>query len=83
MWVFGYGSLMWDDWEKDLDGSRFDGAVLHGYRRAFNKASERNWGTQKTPGPTLGLEPDADAICVGTAFQFSDDRRTAVTEFLT
>jgi cation transport regulator ChaC len=38
MWVSGYGSLMWDGWEK-LNGTRDDGAVLRGFRRSFNKAS--------------------------------------------
>jgi cation transport regulator ChaC len=45
MWVFGYGSLMWDGWEQALGGQRVDGAVLPDYGRSFNKKSTRNWGT--------------------------------------
>lgn len=39
MWVFGYGSLMWDGWEQEFGCLRRCVAVLKGYRRTFNKAS--------------------------------------------
>src|SRR5262245_52821166 len=82
MWVFGYGSLMWDGWEVDARGTRFDGAVLSGYRRAFNKKSVENWGTSEAPGPTLGLEPGDAASCTGTAFEFPDTQRAAIEGLL-
>lgn len=82
MWVFGYGSLMWDGWERALQGSRFDGVVLRNYRRSFNKKSTRNWGMREAPGPTLGLEPDPGGSCTGTAFEFSEDQRAAVEALL-
>jgi cation transport protein ChaC len=72
MWVFGYGSLMWDGWEAKFHGTRHDLAVLSSYRRSFNKASKRNWGSLAAPCPTLGLEPDTAAKCVGTAFEFAN-----------
>ena len=81
MWVFGYGSLMWDDWEereRPIAGLRVDRAVLVGYRRSFNKKSVENWGTQEAPAPTLGLEPDQNANCIGTAFEFPDAQRTTI-----
>src|ERR1700674_3075771 len=83
MWVFGYGSLMWDGWERALQGSRVDGAALRNYRRSFNKKSTENWGTRETPGPTLGLEPDVAGSCTGTAFEFPDDQRAPVEGLLT
>ena len=82
MWVFGYGSLMWDGWEQSFDGDRVEGAVLEGHRRAFNKKSVENWGTCDRPCPTLGLESVAGATCTGVAFQFPEARRKAVWAYL-
>jgi len=82
MWVFGYGSLMWDGWEQQFDGTRVEGAVLEGYRRAFNKKSVENWGTTPCPCPTLGLEPDAAARCTGVAFRFAGVCDEAVWRYL-
>lgn len=82
MWIFGYGSLMWDDWQKQFDGEKVEGAVLEGYRRAFNKKSVENWGTRAHPCPTLGLERDPDASCTGTAFQFADEQAHAAWAYL-
>jgi glutathione-specific gamma-glutamylcyclotransferase len=82
MWVFGYGSLMWDDWETAFGCTRKEVAVLPGFRRDFNKASERNWGSADTPGPTLGLEPLADARCVGMAFEFPEAERSRLLSAL-
>jgi cation transport protein ChaC len=42
MWVFGYGSLIWDGWENSYGCLRKCVAVLNGYRRTFNKASTKN-----------------------------------------
>lgn len=75
MWVFGYGSLMWDGWEKEYGCDGGELATLDGFRRDFNKASVRNWGSKGNPGPTLGLIPDARARCVGLAFDLPDTER--------
>lgn len=82
MWVFGYGSLMWDGWERALGGTRVDRAFLSNHRRSFNKKSVRNWGTPATPAPTLGLEPAPNVNCSGTAFKFLDEQRTSVVNLL-
>jgi len=83
MWVFGYGSLMWDGWEQRFAGKRFEGSALAGFHRSFNKASTVNWGTSVLPGPTLGLEEDSDAVVIGVAFEFPATMAAAVIEALT
>ncbi len=82
MWVFGYGSLMWDRWETRFNGARVDHAVLRGFRRSFNKKSVKNWGSSMSPCPTLGLEPDETGSCVGTAFEFPDASRENIIQEL-
>jgi len=82
MWVFGYGSLMWDGWEKKFKGIRYERAKLYHYHRAFNKKSIKNWGAPQNPGPTLGLEPEEGAKCIGCAFEFPDDQCQAVLSYL-
>jgi cation transport protein ChaC len=74
IWVFGYGSLMWDGWETQQGCTRRAFVVLPGYRRAFNKASVRNWGTKANPCPTLNLIASPFGACRGIAFEFPADR---------
>lgn len=82
MWIFGYGSLMTDGWEVRYGCTQRVVGNLHGYRRVFNKASVVNWGTRACPCPTLNLEPNADAMCVGIAFEIPEVRRTEVEAYL-
>src|SRR5262249_49908247 len=78
VWGFGYRALMWDKRGLSFWGEGGDSAILRNYRRSFNKKSTRNWGTPDAPGPTLGLEPNANVECCGTAFEFAEENGEAV-----
>lgn len=82
MWVFGYGSLMWDGWEAQFACVRRSVGTLRGYRRVFDKASVKNWGSRNSPCPTLNLATDGASVCVGVAFEFPDNRKGDVLESL-
>jgi cation transport protein ChaC len=83
MWVFGYGSLMWDGWEAAQGCIQRQGAKLSGYRRTFNKASVKNWGTKTNPCPTLNLIKTVSAHCHGMAFEFPDETQEKILAHLT
>lgn len=82
MWVFGYGSLMWDGWETKFECTRREIAVLQDYSRSFNKKSTVNWGTKSFPGPTLNLFKNPGKICQGVAFEFPNSHRDKVFAYL-
>jgi glutathione-specific gamma-glutamylcyclotransferase len=82
MWVFGYGSLMWDNWETAHGCLRHVVAVLPGFRRTFNKSSINYWGTRDKPCPTLNLAAESSTTCKGVAFEFPEERRREVVDYL-
>ena len=67
VWVFAYGSLMWDPCFEYL---RSAPAMLRGYHRAFCVFSQRYRGTPERPGLVLGL--DRGGCCRGIAFLVAD-----------
>ena len=77
MWVFAYGSLMNDGWEKAHGCSRRIHATLAGFSRSFDKASVKNWGTKEHKAPTLRIVA-SNASCSGIAFEFPEERRATV-----
>ena len=81
MWVFGYGSLMWDRWEAEWGCLRRMTGELQGYARSFNKRSVRNWGTRLCPGPTLNLIT-SESSCLGIAFEFPEAHRADILAYL-
>lgn len=63
LWVFGYGSLMWDPGFPYL---KREPALVHGYHRALCIYSNRWRGTPEQPGLVLGL--DRGGTCRGIAY---------------
>ncbi|KAL6877591.1 hypothetical protein ACP4OV_012806 [Aristida adscensionis] len=65
LWVFGYGSLIWNP------GFDFDDKILgyiKGYKRTFDLACIDHRGTPEHPARTCTLEADEEAICWGIAY---------------
>lgn len=70
MWVFGYGSLLWDP------GFAAEEAVparVHGWHRSFCMLSIHHRGTEDAPGLVLALDAAAGAVCDGMAFRVAGD----------
>jgi cation transport protein ChaC len=69
MWVFGYGSLIWDPGfavaERQI-------ARLDGWHRSFCMRSIHHRGTLADPGLVLALDRLASASCDGVAFRVAD-----------
>jgi cation transport regulator ChaC len=73
---------MWDGWEKQCHCLQRQVAELRGYRRSFSKASVKNWGRPTNPGPTLNLEFDEHAACIGIAFEFPAEQADEISSYL-
>jgi len=82
VWVFCYGSLMWDGWEKAHGCTSRQKAMLADYRRAFDKGSIERWGTKEHPRPTVILVRDKGAECTGMAFDFPDNQEPEILKYL-
>ena len=77
LWVFGYGSLMWDPGFKYAE---VQPAVVHGWHRALCVFSIRYRGTQERPGLVLGL--DRGGCCHGRAYRVEAANVEAVRDYL-
>ena len=72
IWIFGYGSLMWNP-EFDFDVHRV--ATIYGYHREFCLWSRINRGTVDQPGLVLTLERGGS--CRGIAYRLRPDSSRA------
>ncbi len=77
LWVFGYGSLMWQPGFPYVEARR---ARLDGYARAFCIYSLHYRGTQERPGLVLGLA--RGGTCDGVAFRIADHDASVVRAYL-
>jgi len=77
LWVFGYGSLMWDPGFPHVDWAP---ALVYGFHRALCIYSSRWRGTPERPGLVLGLEPGG--ACRGIAYRVAASDATTVLDEL-
>ncbi len=77
VWVFGYGSLMWNPGFEHVESRS---ALLHGWHRSFCIYSHRYRGTPECPGLVLGL--DRGGSCRGTAYRVAKPRALEVLDYL-
>lgn len=79
MWVFGYGSLLWNPGFQPVDRQL---AHLPGYRRSFCMRSIHHRGTQDHPGLVLALDHADEAACHGLALAVHPDQQDQVLAYL-
>jgi len=77
LWVFGYGSLMWDPGFPHAEVQR---ALLRGYHRTLCIYSRFHRGTLARPGLVLGL--NRGGSCRGMAFRIAGENARAVLGYL-
>jgi len=77
IWVFGYGSLMWNPGFEHVESRQ---ALLHGWHRSFCIYSHRYRGTPECPGLVLGL--DRGGSCRGMAYRIAKSRALEVLDYL-
>lgn len=79
MWVFGYGSLVWNpgfDFEERVI------ACLPGYHRSFCMRSIHHRGTQDHPGLVLALDATEGSKCEGLALSVPTGQEAATLAYL-
>ena len=79
MWVFGYGSLLWNP---GFDPAEAVVAHLEDYHRSFCMLSIHHRGTEEEPGLVLALDARAGATCTGIAFRVAEGEEAAVLAYL-
>ena len=78
LWVFGYGSLMWDPGFRYTEVRLAD---IDGHQRRFTVKIEVITGSPERPGLALSLEQQPGR-CEGLAFRIAADAVEEETEFL-
>ena len=79
LWVFGYGSLIWEPGFAPVERRI---ATLHGFHRSFCMRSIHHRGTVEAPGLVLALDRAEGAHCTGVALRVAEGDEAAVTDYL-
>ncbi len=79
LWVFAYGSLLWDPGFAPAEAVTAD---LTGYARSFCMLSIHHRGTEAEPGLVLALDAQTGAVCTGVALRVAEAGIDAVLAML-
>lgn len=79
MWVFGYGSLIWNP---GFPVAERRVARLSGWHRSFCMRSIHHRGTEDEPGLVLALDALKGAHCDGLAFAVAEGAEAATLDYL-
>ncbi|WP_204115446.1 gamma-glutamylcyclotransferase [Shimia biformata] len=79
MWVFGYGSLLWNP---GFDFGERVIATLPGWHRSFCMRSIHHRGTEAEPGLVLALDAMAGASCQGLALKVAPGHEARTLDYL-
>lgn len=79
MWVFGYGSLLWNP---GFDVAEQAVATLPGYARSFCMWSIHHRGTETDPGLVLALDAEPAHVCEGVALAVAAGREAETLAYL-
>jgi cation transport protein ChaC len=79
MWVFGYGSLLWNP---GFAFTKTKFARLDGFRRSFCMSSIHHRGTSENPGLVLALDSAEGFSCNGVAFHVEEAETQVTLDYL-
>ena len=79
MWVFGYGSLLWNPGFEIVEQVV---ATLPNYARSFCMRSIHHRGTIEVPGLVLALDERQGAQCAGVAFAVAAGKEGETLQYL-
>lgn len=79
LWVFGYGSLLWDP---GFAWSARHPARLRGFHRSFCMRSIHHRGTEAEPGLVLALDAMEGGECAGIVFEIAPQIAEETLEYL-
>ncbi|SFT89107.1 gamma-glutamylcyclotransferase [Sedimentitalea nanhaiensis] len=79
MWVFGYGSLLWNP---GFEVAHSSVATLGDYARSFCMRSIHHRGTEADPGLVLALDEVAGACCQGLALAVAPGHEARTLDYL-
>lgn len=79
LWVFGYGSLLWNP---GFTPKQTIKARLHDYHRSFCMLSIHHRGSEEDPGLVLALDAQKGGQCTGVAFEVAENEEDTVLSML-